>query len=93
MNQLADWPAVLIDFQKIMKKSTTLQNNSATPGNGSPPVRLWRMISRNKSTRNYGAIEANFLYAAMHLACMNVLKFPKEACPDIPDRIDNIIEV
>ena len=55
------------------------------------PLRLVRMIERNNVTRGYTAVEANFLFAAMHLACMKDLNFSCEVCPDLPDPNDILI--
>ena len=78
MDKLGDWPAVLLDFKKMLPKS----NNIPTPpsGDASAPLRLFRMIIQNNSTRNYSAVEANFLYAAVHIAFMNELTFSNDAC-------------
>lgn len=88
MDKLGDWPAVLEQFKKTVAKSKKTFHLSATPQDRSAPFRLLGLIARNNTTQSYTAIEANFLYAAMHIACMKELRFQKEACPDLPENLD-----
>ena len=90
MDKLANWPAVLGHFQKTLVKSkkTTF---ASTPQGRSAPFRLLRLIARNNTTKNYTAIEANFLYAAMHIACMKELRFPADICPDLPENLNVLV--
>jgi hypothetical protein len=92
MEKLADWPKVLREYRQILSKSKKTAKFSTPPASQSSPFRLLSLIARNQTTKNYTAIEANFLYAAMHIACMKELCFPKEACPDLPDDIDALVQ-
>lgn len=91
MDKLANWPAVLEEFKKTLTKSKKTVNFDSAAQDRSCPFRLLRLIARNNTTRNYTAIEANFLYAAMHIAFMNELRFKNEACPDLPENLDSMI--
>ena len=42
------------------------------------------------NTSKYTSLEANFLFAAMHLACMKEFGF-KDTCPDLPDNLDGLV--
>lgn len=89
MDKMAKWPVVLEQFRKILQMSQkTVQ---PLPPGLSTPFRLLRLIERNSTNRNYNAIEANFLYAAMHLACMKELHFQRNACPDLPENSDALV--
>jgi len=90
MDKLADWPAVMCQFQKMLKKSRKTVQVS-TPRDQSAPLRLLRLIACNNNTRSYNAIEANFLYAAMHIACMKELRFSVETCPDLPENLNGLV--
>jgi len=85
MDQLANWPKVLDQFRKTLSKSQKPIQFASDHGS---PFRLLRLIARNNTNRNYNAIESNFLYAAMHIACMKELRFLSEVCPDLPDNLD-----
>jgi len=93
MDKLADWPGVLRDFKKLLMKSTKVMpiSPSVDPQDRDGAIRLLRFIGRNTTTRSYTAIESNFLYAAMHLACMKDLCFSSETCPDLPDNLESLI--
>lgn len=86
MDKLGDWPKVLLDFRK-MARSATKPTEPLLVGNAKNPIRLLHMITRNEVTRNYSKVEANFLHAAMHVACMNDLTFTRESYPDLPDKV------
>jgi hypothetical protein len=89
MDKLANWPAVLEQFRTTVTKSKkTVQ---LTPQDKYGPFNLLRLIARNNTTKIYTAIEANFLYTAMHIACMKELRFPNEVCPDLPDNLDSLL--
>lgn len=83
---MAEWPEVLKLFEKTMKSSQ--KTAIVCPERTSSPFRLLHLIARNNTNKNYNAIESNFLYAALHIACMKELRFPKESCPDLPDDLD-----
>ena len=85
MDKLANWPAVLGQFQKTVTKANKPPQFS--PDRASP-FRLLHLIARNNSNKNYSAIEANFLFAALHIACMKDLCLAIDACPDLPDTLD-----
>ena len=85
IDKLANWPKVLEQFRKTISKSRKTIQFSSDRGS---PFRLLRLIARNNTTKTYNAIESNFLYAAMHIACMKELCFPSEVCPDLPDNVD-----
>ena len=89
MDKLAHWPTILTRFRDVLKKST---RTSTLPPQILPgPVRLMRLIARNDSSNTYNAIEANFLHAAMHIACMKELRFQSGICPDLPEDIEAVI--
>jgi len=90
MDKMANWPNVLTQFRNMV--NTSEKTAQSLLPNVSTPLRLMHMISRNKLTRNYTAIEANFLYAAMHIACMTELQFRKDTCPDLPERLDELVQ-
>jgi hypothetical protein len=90
MDKMANWPSVLTQFQKMVNTSEKTVGSPSLEL--STPLRIMDMISRNKSTRNYTAIEANFLYAAMHIACMRELQFRKDTCPDLPEALDGLFQ-
>lgn len=90
LDKLANWPSILTQFQKSMQKSNKTVTYTAAPEYRTPFL-LLRLIARNNTTRNYTSVESNFLYAAMHIACMRDLQFPKEVCPDLPDKLDSLI--
>jgi hypothetical protein len=90
MDKLANWPNVLTQFRNMV--NTSEKTAQSLLPDVSTPLRLMHMISRNKLTRNYTAIEANFLYAAMHIACMMELQFRKDTCPDLPERLDGLVQ-
>jgi hypothetical protein len=92
MDKLENWPKVLDQFRTTLEKSKkTTQFMSNPTQDRCGPFRLLRLIARNNTTKNYTAIEANFLYAAMHIACMNELRFQNELCPDLPDNLDSLL--
>jgi hypothetical protein len=86
MNKLGDWPRVLLDFRKLARKATT-STKPLLIGNTKNAMRLLHTIARNGVLNNYSKVEANFLHAAMHVACMNDLTFTREAYPDLPDKL------
>jgi hypothetical protein len=89
MDKMANWPQVLQGFKDVLKKSQkTVQ---VPPEDLSTPFRLLRLIARNNTSKNYNATEANFLYAAMHIACMKELRFQSGACPDLPENLDGLV--
>jgi hypothetical protein len=92
MDKMANWPVVLDQFQKTIATShKTVEVPSLPPGQQHFPYRLLQLIARNNTSRNYNAIEANILYAAMHVACMKELHCPTDACPDLPDNLDTLL--
>jgi hypothetical protein len=91
MDKMAHWPTVLEDFWKTIDKSTrTFQLPSATQAHLTP-FHLLLLIACNNTSRTYTAIEANFLYAAMHIACMKELHFTGDTCPDLPENLDDLV--
>jgi len=92
MDKLADWPKVLYGFKDMLEKCTRSVKLVSTQHQDTAPLRLLRFISRNASTKSYTAIESNFLYAAMHLACMQELRFSMDTCPDLPDNLEALID-
>lgn len=91
MDKLANWPEVLKQFQKMLEKSGKKIESSSRPQAVHAPIHLLRMIVRNDMMKNYTFIEANMLYAAMHIACMKDLRFSVETCPDLPESIDGLV--
>ena len=89
-DRLENWPQILFDFKKSLDKSRQLPAAFTSVQQGSGPLRLLQMMERNHSTRAYSAVESNFLFAAMHLACMQDFKFPHEICPDLLDANDSL---
>jgi hypothetical protein len=85
MDRLADWPNLLLSFRKMLGSLTIPCENPAGTGSRSAPIRLLRMIQRNESSKKYSKVEANFLYASLHIACMKEIAFPPEAYPDLPE--------
>jgi hypothetical protein len=85
IDQLADWPKVLEHFRKTLSKSNKKIQFSSDRGSA---FRLLRLIAGNNRAKTYNAIESNFLYTAMHIACMKELRFPSEVCPDLPDTLN-----
>jgi len=61
-------------------------------GNFSAPIRILRMLSRNRAAHTYDATESNFLHAAMHVACLKDFYYPQDHFPDLPDRIEKLKE-
>ena len=89
MDKLTSWPSVLEQFRTtVMKSKKTVQ---VLQEERSGLFHLLRLIARNNTTKVYNAIEANFLYAAMHIACMKELRFANDACPDLPDSFDSLL--
>jgi len=86
MDKLANWPSVLNQFKDMLTKSS--KPVEFTPDERSTPFRLLRHIARNNMAKNYTAIESNFLFAAMHLACMKEFQFQRDTCPDLPENLD-----
>jgi hypothetical protein len=91
MDKLANWPTVLEEFRKTLAKSKKTVQFASTPRHQCTPFHLLRLIARNNTTKNYTAIEVNFLYAAMHIACMKELHFAVDKCPDLPEKLDGLI--
>jgi hypothetical protein len=91
MDRLANWPKILQQFRHTLAKSKKTDQSSSVPPARSGALHLLRLIARNHTTKNYTAIEANFLYAAMHIACMKELRFQNEVCPDLPDNLDGLL--
>jgi hypothetical protein len=91
LDKLANWPLVLEQFQKTLKKANKTVEFTSSTEDRSSPFRLLRLIARNSTTRNYTALESNFLFAAMHIACMQELRFPNTVCPDLPENLDALI--
>jgi len=89
MDKLANWPSMLTQFRDVL--NTSKRTFQLPPQTLPTPFRLLRLIARNNTSRNYNAIEANFLYAAMHLACMKELHFQRDTCPDLPESIDALV--
>ena len=90
LDKLANWPNVLVDFRNMLDNSQ--RTVEIAPAHLSSPFRLLRFIVGNNMTQRYTAIEANFLYAAMHLACMQHLHFRTETCPDLPENLDGLVQ-
>jgi hypothetical protein len=88
IEKMVEWPKVLDTFRNTVSVSSKPSNLSAD--HISSPFRLLRLIERNNKNKNYNAIESNFLYAALHIACMKELRFSKEMCPDLPDDLDGL---
>jgi hypothetical protein len=89
MDKMADWPAALTQFRNVLDKSTKPVHPPSL--DLSTPFRLLRLIERNQTNKNYNSIEANFLYAALHMACMKELTFQGNTCPDLPESLDSLI--
>jgi hypothetical protein len=82
---------ILDQFQATVMKSKKTAQFSLTPHDRSGSFCLLHLIAHNNTTKNYTAIEANFLYAAMHITCMKDLHFQNEICPDLPDNLDALL--
>jgi len=91
LDKLANWPAVLDQFRKTLLKSQKTVEFTSPSEDHSRAFQLLRLITRNHTTKNYTAIEANFLFAAMHIACMQEIHFPKAVCPDLPDNLESLV--
>jgi hypothetical protein len=89
LDKLANWPKVLVEFRDMLKMSQ--RTVEVAPPHLSTPFRLLRLILSNNTTQRYTAIEANFLYAAMHIACMMELGFHIGTCPDLPENLDGLV--
>ncbi len=92
MNKLANWPDLLFDFRKCFEKSAVTSTISDNPSMESAPLRLLRMISHTRATAKYASVESNFLFAAMHVACMKELPFLPDVLPDLPDKYDKFLD-
>ena len=88
IDKMANWPEVLDIFQKTV--SVSQKPSDLSMEHNSSPFRLLRLIERNNTNKNYNAIESNFLYAALHIACMKELRFTRGTCPDLPDDLDGL---
>jgi hypothetical protein len=91
MDKLAHWPTILTQFRDVFKKSMT--KSTLPPQTLLGPVRLLRLIARNNLSKIYNAIEANFLHAAIHIACMKELRFQSGTCADLPENIEAVIRL
>jgi hypothetical protein len=91
LDKLASWPNVLFNFQNVLTKAQKRVSLSPQPHDRSAAYQLLRLVARNTNTKNYASIEANFLFAAMHIACMKDLSFPNDACPDLPDDFSSLV--
>jgi hypothetical protein len=89
MDKLTCWPSVLDQFRTTVMKSKKPVPVMQEERSGLS--HLLRLIARNHSTKHYNAIEANFLYAAMHIACMKELRFANNVCPDLPENFDSLV--
>jgi hypothetical protein len=89
LDKLANWPLIVTQFRELLNKSK--KTFQLPPQTLPTPFRLLRLIARNNTNKNYNAIEANFLYAAMHLACMKELRFQRGMCPDLLESIDALV--
>ncbi len=88
-DKLAHWPVVLEQFwTTIIKLKKMVQ---LTPQDKYDPFNLLRLIAHDNTTKIYTAIESNFLYTAMHIACMKELCFSNEVCPDLPNNLDSLL--
>jgi len=87
IDKLRNWPNVLLDFRKVLSKAKKTVPLSRDPVDSSAAFRLLRLIAQNRNTKSYTAIESNFLFAALHLACMRDICLSDDACPDLPDNI------
>lgn len=85
MDRMFDWKGLLQNFQKTMGQS---QSSSQSLEDRTSPLRLLRLIVRNNSRNKLDNIQGNFLYAALHLACMKDLRFPDDTCPDLPENLE-----
>jgi DNA polymerase III epsilon subunit-like protein len=90
LDKLANWPNVLVEFHNML--NNTQRTVEVAPPGLSTPFRLLRLIVQNNTTHRHTAIEANFLYAAMHIACMKELRFHRETCPDLPESSDGLVQ-
>lgn len=91
MDKLSNWPQVLFNFRKMLSNAKKTVPFSSRPQDRSATCRLLRLIVRNSNTKRYTSIEANFLFAAMHLACMRDLRLSKDACPDLPENFSSFV--
>ncbi len=91
MDKLANWPALLAQFRKVVEMPEVRTSRAEEVATGGAPIRILRMIARNRSISKYAAIEGNFLHAAMHLACLKELNFSRETFPDIPEQFDELL--
>jgi hypothetical protein len=91
MDKLANWPAALRQFQTTIANSGKSVQISSTLQGLSASSRLLRLIARNNRNQKYTAIEANFLYAATHIACMKELHFQNDVCPDLPEDLGDLV--
>ena len=93
IDKLGNWPKLLGNFRntlaKAKKRVPVLETLSQ---DFNPTMRLLRLIARNKNAKSYTCIEANFLFAAMHIAFMKDTRFPKNTCPDLPDNIYTFLD-
>lgn len=90
MDRLADWPTLMQQFQKTLAKSGG-DAQASSDRHSSAPLTLLRMIVRNQHDKSSNAIQSNFLYAAMHIACMNDGCSPSESCPDLPGDLNSLV--
>ena len=92
MDKMASWPQVLSDFRHTVLKYSGKAKKRQTPSVASSvPLHLLHLLGNNFASHKYTTIESNFLYAAMHIACMKDLSFANNTCPDLPDDIDGLI--
>lgn len=93
MDKLEDWPKLLMEFQKVMKKSNIPADiNRISNEAQTAPFRLMCLVTHNEWNKTYRQIEGNFLAAAMHLACMKEFEFTGDSYPDIPEKLEEMME-
>jgi len=54
--------------------------------------RLLHLVAHNEWSRTYKQVEGNFLAAAMHVACMKEFEFTCDSYPDIPEKLEEMVD-
>ena len=91
MDRLENWPSTLLQFRTTMTKVNPGANRFSTKSQ-SATFRLLRLVMHNEWSKTYQQIEGNFLAAAMHVACMKEFEFIQDSYPDIPEKLEQMVE-
>jgi len=76
----------------MLKGDVSLDINRFSNESLTASFRLLHLVTRNEWSKTYKQIEGNFLAAAMHVAFMKEFEFTRDSYPDIPGKLEEMMD-